>query len=78
MTAIAMQQAAAAAAAGHQFMMQNNMQLLPAMVNQMQQASETTSTLKEATPKITEPTAAQKATPDSVTVAAATESAADV
>jgi hypothetical protein len=40
MTAIAMQQAAAAAAAGQHFMLQPNMQLLPAMVSQMQQQSQ--------------------------------------
>eukprot|EP00977_Amphora_coffeiformis_P004337 scaffold922_cov156-Amphora_coffeaeformis.AAC.3 len=68
MTAIAMQQAAAAAAAGQQFMMQNNMQLLPAMVNQMQHTTpEPTAETKEKTPA----KAAPESTPDSVAVTAA-------
>mgnify|MGYP005862487913 CR=1 FL=1 len=76
MTAIAMQQAAAAAAAGQQFMMQNNMQLIPAMVNQLEQTAEK----KEEAPVETKVAAEPESTPDSVAVAAAppTETHTDV
>ena len=70
MTAIAMQQAAAAAAAGQQFIMQSNMQLLPAMVNQIQTAEQTKEEEK--------PAEADKASPDAETVPAAPATETDV
>lgn len=71
MTAIAMQQAAAAAAAGHPFLVQGGMQLLPAMVNQLQGAQQA-SEAKPVTTEVVKEQAAAIAPDTEVTTAAIT------